>query len=77
MRTVSFQGAQLTSGQKRRLAEQQRVQNSFINPVLAQQVEQTLRVVEARKEQGVKPERIWFVERQETGTTCIAEWMGF
>lgn len=77
MRTVSFQGAQLTSGQKRRLAEQQRVQNSFINPVLAQQVEQTLRVVEARKEQGVKPERIWFVERQEIGTTCIAEWMGF
>ena len=77
MRTVSFQGAQLTSGQKRRLAEQQRVQNSFINPVLAQQVEQTLRVVEARKEQGVKPERIWFVERQETGTTCIAEWVGF
>lgn len=77
MRTVSFQGAQLTSGQKRRLAEQQRVQNSFINPVLAQQVEQTLRVVEARKEQGVKPERIWFVDRQETGTTCIAEWMGF
>lgn len=77
MRTVSFQGAQLTSGQKRRLAEQQRVQNSFINPVLAQQVEQTLRVVEARKEQDVKPERIWFVERQETGTTCIAEWMGF
>ncbi|MDY7533294.1 hypothetical protein RGV33_16800 [Pseudomonas sp. Bout1] len=77
MRTVSFQGAQLTSCQKRRLAEQQQVQNSFINPVLAQQVEQTLRVVEARKEQGVKPERIWFVERQETGTTCIAEWMGF
>ncbi len=77
MRTVSFQGAQLTSGQKRRLAEQQRVQNSFINPVLAQQVEQTLRVVEARKEQGVKPERIWFVDRQEIGTICIAEWMGF
>ena len=77
MRTVSFQGAQLTSGQKRRLAEQQRVQNSSINPVLAQQVEQTLRVVEARKEQGVKPERIWFVDRQEIGTTCIAEWMGF
>ncbi len=77
MRTVSFQGAQLTSGQKRRLAEQQKIQNFFINPVLAQQVEQTLRVVEARKEQGVKPERIWFVERQETGTTCIAEWMGF
>ena len=59
------------------LAEQQQVRSSFINPVLAQQVAQALKVVEARKEQGVKPERIWFVERQETGTLCIAEWMGF
>lgn len=77
MKTVSFQGIQLTSGQRRRLAEHQQVRTSFINPVLAQQVEQTLRAVEARKEQGVKPERIWFLERQETGTTCVAEWMGF
>lgn len=77
MRTVSFQGIQLTTGQKRRMLEQQQVRSSFINPVLAQQVEQALKVVEARKEQGVKPERIWFVERQETGTLCIAEWMGF
>lgn len=77
MRTVSLQGIQLTSGQRRRLAEQQQVRTSFINPVLAQQVEQTLKAVEVRKEQGVKPERIWFPERQEIGTTCIAEWMGF
>lgn len=77
MRTVSFQGTQLTAGQKRRMLEQQQARSAFINPVLAQQVEQALKVVEARKEQGVKPERIWFVERQETGTLCIAEWMGF
>lgn len=77
MRTVSFQGVQLTSGQQRRLSEQLQLRGSFINPVLAQQVEQTLKAVEARKEQGVKPERIWVVERQETGTTCVAEWMGF
>ena len=77
MRTVSFQGTQLTAGQKRRMLEQQQARISFINPVLAQQVEQALKVVEARIEQGVKPERIWFVERQETGTTCVAEWMGF
>lgn len=77
MRTVSFQGVQLTSGQQRRLSEQQRLRGAFINPVLAQQVEQTFKAVEARKEQGVKPERIWFVERQEIGTTCVAEWMGF
>ena len=59
------------------MLEQQQARSSFINPVLAQQVEQALKVVEARIEQGVKPERIWFVERQETGTTCVAEWMGF
>ena len=57
--------------------EQRQARSAFINPVLAQQVEQTLKAVEARKEQGVKPERIWTLERQETGTTCIAEWMGF
>lgn len=77
MRTVSFQGTQLTSGQQRRLVEQQQVRSFFINPVLAQQVEQTLKAIEARKEQGVKPERIWTLERQETGTTSVAEWMGF
>ena len=77
MRTVSFQGVQLTSGQQRRLAEQQQLRGAFINPILAQQVEQTLRAVEARREQGVKPERIWSIEREEIGTTCVAEWMGF
>ncbi|UZM15474.1 hypothetical protein LZV00_06940 [Pseudomonas kielensis] len=77
MRTVDFQGTQLSFGQRRRLTEQQQVRSSFINPVLAQQVEQTIKAVDARKEQGVKPERIWFVERQEIGTTCVAEWMGF
>ena len=59
------------------MLEQQQARSSFINPVLAQQVEQAIKAVEARKEQGVKPERIWFVERQETGTPCVAEWMGF
>lgn len=77
MRTVSFQGVQLTSGQQRRLAEQTQVRCSFINPILAQQVHQALIAIEARKEQGIKPERLWFLERQETGTTCVAEWMGF
>jgi len=76
MRTVSFQGAQLTQGQRSRLEQQQRVK-AFMAPVLVDLVADTLKAVEVRKEQGVKPERVWFVERQETGTTCIAEWMGF
>ncbi|MDY0833557.1 hypothetical protein [Pseudomonas sp. SED1] len=76
MRTVDFQGTQLSSGQRRRLADQKRLTASMPN-VIAQQVAETLQSLEKRKEQGVKPERIWFVERQETGTTSIVEWMGF
>ena len=77
MKTVSFQGVQLTPGQRRNLAFQQQARAAFVNSVLAEQVEQTLKAVEVRKEQGIKPERVWFVERQESGTSCIAEWMGF
>lgn len=74
---VSFQGSQLSSGQRRQLEFQRNVQAAFINPVLAKQVADTIKAVEERKENGIKPERVWFVERQETGTCCIAEWMGF
>lgn len=77
MKTVSFDGTQLTPGQRRQLDFQQKARGAFLSPVLAEQIEQTLKAVEVRKEQGIKPERIWFVERQEVGTSCIAEWMGF
>ncbi|WP_256657261.1 hypothetical protein [Pseudomonas sp. 2FE] len=77
LKTVSFQGAQLSAGQRRQLAFQQQTRAAFLNPILAETVEQTIAAVEARKEQGVKPERIWFVDRQETGTACVAEWMGY
>lgn len=77
MKTVSLQGAQLSPGQRRNIAFQQQARQAFINPVLAEQVAETLKAVELRKEQGIKPERVWFPDRQETGTLCIAEWMGF
>lgn len=77
MKTVSFQGDQLTPGQRRNLEFQQRSRQVFLKSVLQEQVQETLKAVEALKEQGAKPERIWFVERQEMGTTCVAEWMGF
>lgn len=70
MRTVSLQGTQLTIGQRRRLAEQQQVRTSFINPILAQQVEQTFKAVEALKE-------LWFFDYEEKGTLCIVDWVGF
>jgi len=76
VRTVDFQGTQLSSGQRRRLADQKKVAASMPN-VIAQQITETLELLEKRKEQGVKVESIWSVERQETGTICVAEWMGF
>jgi hypothetical protein len=76
VRTVDFQGTQLTSGQRRRLADQKKLIASMTN-VISQQVAETLQLLEKRKEQGVKVESIWFLDRQETGTICVAEWMGF
>jgi hypothetical protein len=77
MRTLNYHGTDLTAGQRRNLAFQQQTRASFLNPVLAESVDQALAAVELRREQGVKPEKFWFVERQEKGTSCIAEWMGY
>jgi len=76
MRTVSFQGTQLTPGQKARLQQQQHLK-SFMNPVLAEQVETTLAVIELRKEQGAKPDQIWFFDYESHGTVSMAEFMGY
>jgi len=78
MKTVSLQGIQLSPGQ-RRMLEQQRHVRQFMNPVLTQQVSETLAVIEVRKEQGVKPEKIWFHCRESSwqGTISVAEWMGY
>ncbi|PYD22096.1 hypothetical protein [Pseudomonas savastanoi] len=72
----NHQGTQLTTKQ-RHMLDQQRHVKQFMNPVLTQQVAETLSVIEVRKEQGTKPERIWFLDRQEKGTPSIAEWMGY
>lgn len=76
MKTVSFQGVQLTTGQRERL-EQQRGIQSMLNPVLADQVAQTIAVLEARKEQGIQPEKQWITVSDTRGTVSIAEWMGY
>lgn len=76
MKTVSFQGVQLTSGQRHRLEQQRRTQ-SMLNPVLADQVAQTIAVLEVRKEQGIQPEKQWVTVSDTRGTVSIAEWMGY
>lgn len=77
MTIVSFQGLQLTPGQRQRLELEKKTRIAFMSPVLAGQLQEALEAVEARKEQGTKPERIWFQERLEKGTPSIAEWMGY
>lgn len=50
--------------------EQRQARGSFINPVLARQVEQTFKAAEALKE-------LWFFDYEEKGTLCIVDWVGF
>lgn len=76
MKTVSFQGAQISPGQRRAL-EQQRQIKALMNPILAEQVAQTLTELEVRKEQGMKPEKQWVLESDTRGTPSLAEWMGY
>ncbi|MCY1551140.1 hypothetical protein D9M68_874500 [compost metagenome] len=77
MRTVSFQGTSLSESQRRTMAMRQQVQQSFLSAPLQQQVAETVRVLDERKEQGAKPERVWFLDFEAKGTPCIAEYMGF
>lgn len=77
MRTVSFQGVQLSASQRRTMAMQQQVRASFLNLTLQTMVDDTFAALDQRKEQGVKPERQWFFDREERGTSCVAEWMGY
>lgn len=77
MKTVSFQGVQLSYGQQRRLEQQRKLSKSFVSPVLAEVVSQTMSAVEKRKEQGVVPEPLWCLEHESSGTISFAEWMGF
>lgn len=77
LRTVSFQGGQLTRSQRERLDQSRRVQASLNTTVLQQQVVETFAALEQRKEQGAKPERQWFVIVDERGTPCVADAFGF
>lgn len=76
MKTVSLQGLQLSSSQRRTMDQQNHVL-SLMTPVLAEQVAQTIAVLEVRKEQGIQPEKQWVTVSDTRGTISIAEWMGF
>lgn len=77
MRKVSFQGAQLTAGQRRNMEQQQLVRASFVNPVLQQMVDQSLHQLQERKEQGARKEKLWTVIHTATGTPFLGDAFGF
>lgn len=74
---VSGQGTKISAGQRRALEFQNRCKPAFLNPILADVVKEVIEVMEARKEQGVKPEQIWFPDYEKRGTCSVAEWMGY
>lgn len=76
MKTFNFVGSHLSTRQRQMLEQQQRVK-AFMSSVLNEQVQQAIEVLEARKEQGAKPEKQWFTVSDTRGTVSIAEWMGF
>ncbi|WP_235664156.1 hypothetical protein [Pseudomonas savastanoi] len=73
-----MQGTQLTASDRRRIDQQRAVQASM-QSVLRDQVDQTLAEVQRRKEHGIKPEKVWFHDRESSwqGTISVAEWMGY
>ncbi|WP_417532461.1 MULTISPECIES: hypothetical protein [Pseudomonadales] len=71
-----YQGASLSASDRRRL-EQYRLYSRPQSNFLREQTEQTLAELDRRKEQGVKPERLWFLEFEAKGTPCVAELFGF
>ncbi|WP_245890977.1 hypothetical protein [Stutzerimonas kunmingensis] len=77
LRTVSFQGGQLSRCQRERLEQYRRTQATVDTSVLQQQVAETFAALEQRKDQGTKPERHWFLEFEAKGTPCVAELFGF
>lgn len=74
---VSHQGTKISAGQREQLAFRERCKAAFLNPVLQKSVEETIKVIDQRKEQGVKPERVWFLDYEQHGTSSVAEWMGY
>lgn len=75
MKRISQQGLNLSAAQRRQLDLQARMR--LIPSPLRAQVEQTIRDLDERKEQGAKPDKQYFHVSTEHGTVSVAEWMGF
>ncbi|MCY1278773.1 hypothetical protein D9M68_226380 [compost metagenome] len=79
MKTVSFQGTQLSAGQRRQLAFQQQAQQAFLNSVLQQQMveaEARLRAYQDAGGRGENPNK-FKLEHQSKGTPWLGDVFGF
>lgn len=74
MKTVSFQGTQLSAADRRKLEMQRR---PFLNDHLNAQVQTALDETEQRKAQGVKAPRLWAVIMSERGTPYCGDFFKF
>lgn len=78
MRTVSFQGSQITASDRVQIARREQIARSlFLNRVLSDQVAQIIASLDQRKEQRVKPEKIWSLDFQSKGTPFVGDVFGF
>jgi hypothetical protein len=75
MKKVLQPGRALSASQRRQLDLQARMR--LIPSPLRSQVEQTIRELDERKEQGAKPDKQYFHVSTSTGTVSVAEWMGY
>ncbi|WP_375509166.1 hypothetical protein [uncultured Caballeronia sp.] len=75
MKKAVFQGTALSTSQRRQLDFQRRTKSAFLNSALEQQVQDTLKAVQERKDKGIAPEKIWSRVSDESGTISVAEWV--
>lgn len=77
MKTVSFQGIQPTANQRRMQAFQQQARAAFMPEHLQKDMNETFAELDRRKAQGIKPERLWFLDSTEKGTPYLGDVFGY
>ncbi|OLU30706.1 hypothetical protein BVH03_09455 [Pseudomonas sp. PA15(2017)] len=79
MRTVSFQGTQLTAGQRRQMEQRQQAKPAFLAPHLQQMLDDSAREIARMKEQGTQGENPnkFKLDYQVKGTPWLGDVFGF
>ncbi|MCY1299100.1 hypothetical protein D9M70_486150 [compost metagenome] len=67
----------MTRGDRRQLDMRARLRAAVAVSPLRDQVAETMAVLDQRKADGAKPERLYELVEQGRGTPCLADWMGY